>query len=87
MSTIDVHEGRSTLGRLPDRVEAGDRVTITRAGKPVADLVPHARPRLAFGAAAGMLAYDDSFDEPLDVDRRDAADAPVGDARIGQRPR
>lgn len=87
MSTIDVHEGRSTLGRLLDRVEAGERVTITRAGRPVADLVSHARPDLVFGTAAGMLAYDDSFDDPLDVDGRDVADAPVGDARIGQRPR
>jgi prevent-host-death family protein len=27
------------------RVEAGETITITRRGKPVADLVPHAKPR------------------------------------------
>lgn len=32
----------------------------------VNDLVPHTCRDLMFGTAAGCLAYDDTFDEPLD---------------------
>lgn len=65
--TVNVHEAKSSLSRLLERVEAGERITIARAGKPVADLVPHARVDLVFGLAGGQIDYDpDSFDEPLD---------------------
>ena len=37
---VNVHEAKSTLSRLLERVEAGERVVIARAGKPIADLVP-----------------------------------------------
>lgn len=64
--TINVHEAKSSLSRLLERVEAGERITIARAGKPVADLVPHVRADLVFGLARGRLDYDPgSFDEPL----------------------
>ncbi len=39
MITVDVEEARATFKALLDRVEAGDDVTITRHGKPVARLV------------------------------------------------
>ncbi|NLT30038.1 MAG: type II toxin-antitoxin system prevent-host-death family antitoxin [Propionibacterium sp.] len=65
MAMVNVHEAKSSLSRLLERVEAGERITIARAGKPVADLVPHARPDLIFGRARGELVYDDAtFDEP-----------------------
>ena len=63
---MNVHEAKSSLSRLLERVERGERITIALAGRPVADLVPHARVDLAFGIAAGSLAYDpDTFDEPM----------------------
>ena len=59
MTTIGIKELRDTLTRTIRRVEAGDRVEITRDGKPVALIVPvppdplsrlvaegHARPAL-----------------------------------------
>jgi prevent-host-death family protein len=63
-STVNVHEAKTHLSRLLERVEAGESITIARAGRPVADLVPHMRTDLVFGALAGQLSYDpDRFDD------------------------
>jgi prevent-host-death family protein len=44
--TVEVasRELRNDTAGLLRRVEAGERIVITRRGKPVADLVPHAAP-------------------------------------------
>lgn len=39
--SIPVHRAKDMLTQLLPRVEAGERFTITRRGKPVADLVAH----------------------------------------------
>ena len=65
VTTVNVHEAKTTLSRLLERVESGERVVIARAGKPVADLVPHQRVDIVFGTASGLISYDpDTFDEP-----------------------
>lgn len=38
-----MHEAKTHLSRLVERVEAGEEVVIARAGRPVARLVPFAR--------------------------------------------
>jgi len=38
--TVNVHEAKTHLSRLLARVEAGERIVIARAGKPVAVLAP-----------------------------------------------
>ncbi len=64
-TTVNVHEAKTTLSKLLERVAAGERVVIARAGKPVADLVPHQRVDVVFGTAAGLLDYDaGTFDDP-----------------------
>jgi prevent-host-death family protein len=40
MGTVGAFEAKTHLGELLDRVERGESVTITRHGKPVAQLVP-----------------------------------------------
>lgn len=40
MSEIGAYEARTHLSALLRRVEAGERITITRHGVPVAELVP-----------------------------------------------
>lgn len=40
-SAIGVADARARLSQLIDRVEAGEEITLTRAGRPVARLVPH----------------------------------------------
>lgn len=45
---INVHEAKTQLSRLLERVAAGEEVIIGKAGRPVARLVPYvdsARPR------------------------------------------
>ena len=39
---VAIHTAKTQLTRLAARAEAGERITITRRGKPIADLVPHA---------------------------------------------
>lgn len=38
---VGTYEAKTQLPRLLERVAKGERVVITRHGKPVADLVPH----------------------------------------------
>lgn len=64
MPTVNIHDAKTHLSSLLARVENGETVTIARAGKPVADLVPHLRADIAFGGLAGLLDYDaDHFDD------------------------
>jgi prevent-host-death family protein len=39
-STVNIHEAKTHLSRLVERVESGEEVVIARAGRPVARLVP-----------------------------------------------
>ena len=40
MSTIGAYEAKTKFSKLLDRVERGERVTITKHGRPVAEMVP-----------------------------------------------
>jgi antitoxin (DNA-binding transcriptional repressor) of toxin-antitoxin stability system len=44
---------------LLEQVAAGERVVISKAGTPVADLVPHHAATVAFGGLKGEISYDD----------------------------
>jgi prevent-host-death family protein len=63
MSTMSASEARATLPQLLDRVAAGDEVTITRHGHPVAVLVrPDAlRARRAEAAMEGAAIVHDAL--------------------------
>ena len=65
-TVVNVHEAKSSLSRLLEKVERGERVVIARAGKPVADLVPHQKREVIFGLAKGEITIhdDDTFDDP-----------------------
>jgi prevent-host-death family protein len=47
---VTIRELRHHGGAVVDRVAAGDRVVVTRAGKPVAELRPLGSPPLSAGA-------------------------------------
>ena len=40
MSSVGAYEAKTHLAELLDRVEKGERITITRHGRPVAQLIP-----------------------------------------------
>jgi len=64
--SVGVHEAKTQLSRLLERVSAGEEITITRRGEEVARLVPapNRRPRRV-GADAGRFEVPDDFDAPL----------------------
>lgn len=41
MTSVSLDDASSDLADLTRRVEAGETIVLTRAGRPVADLVPH----------------------------------------------
>ena len=43
--TVNIHAAKTRLSDLVVRVEKGERITIARAGKPVAQLVPAPKTR------------------------------------------
>jgi prevent-host-death family protein len=50
MSHVTIRALRNHGGDVVDRVISGEEITITRAGKPVAELRPVARPPVPAGA-------------------------------------
>jgi len=50
MSEVSIRDLRNHGGDVVDRVAAGEHVTITRAGRAVAELRPTGRPRLSADA-------------------------------------
>jgi prevent-host-death family protein len=66
MSIVSVHEAKTHLSRLLQRVEAGEEVVIARGGEPVARLVPVAPKRAREpGRLKGVIKVADDFDAPL----------------------
>lgn len=63
---VNVHEAKTQLSKLLARVEAGEEITIAKAGRPVARLVPvrERRPSEMFGALRGEFTYPEDFLEP-----------------------
>ena len=71
---VNIHEAKTHLSRLVERVEAGEEITIARAGRPVARLVPVRRsmePRQP-GIWKGKLKLAGGWDSP-EVDAEIAA--------------
>lgn len=70
MVEVNVHEAKTHLSKLLARVESGEEVLISRAGKPVARLVAVApkRVRRVPGRDKGKIWIADDFDGPLPPD-------------------
>jgi prevent-host-death family protein len=70
MGIVNIHEAKTHLSRLLERVKAGEEVIIGKAGKPIAKLVPFTtKPeRLKPGIAKGKIWIADNFDDPLPED-------------------
>jgi prevent-host-death family protein len=64
MTTVNIHEAKTHLSRLVERVEHGERIVIARAGRPVAMLTPIAPPARRSPGHDRVVIHDD-FDEPL----------------------
>lgn len=71
MNTISVRDLQRDPIRILDRVEAGERLVVTREGRPAAELgplTPATQGPRPSGLAAGEFTVPDDFDDPLPED-------------------
>jgi prevent-host-death family protein len=66
-STVNIHEAKTHLSRLLERVQRGERITIAKAGRPIAVLGPiqgtsTSRP---LGLDRGKVIIHPDFDDPM----------------------
>jgi prevent-host-death family protein len=64
---VSVHAAKEQLSRLLELVEQGKSVTITRNGKPIAELVRVRRAGLPLGIASGdpLVPSGDAWWQPM----------------------
>lgn len=62
----NIHDAKTQLSRLIERVERGEEITINRAGTPVAKLVPLPRTvrRRGRGSLRDQIAFSPDWDSP-----------------------
>jgi prevent-host-death family protein len=62
---FNIHDAKTNLSRIIDRVEHGEEIVISRAGTPVAKVVPlvPGTRRTGRGSLAGRLRLDDGWDD------------------------
>lgn len=68
MTTVSVHEAKTHLSRLIEKVLAGEEVVISRNREPVIQMIPaRSKPRKTqrIGALKGKLSLDERFFEAL----------------------
>jgi prevent-host-death family protein len=63
---FNIHDAKTNLSRIIDRVEHGEEIIISRSGTPVAKVIPLSRTvdRPGRGSLAGQLAMTDDWDSP-----------------------
>ena len=69
MEKVNIHKAKTNLSKLVERVSKGEEIIISRAGKPVARLVPLDASRARnFGLFAGQVHIAADFDNlPEDI--------------------
>ena len=64
MKITNIHNAKTNLSRLIERVESGEEIVIARAGKPVAKLIPYKKigaPRKPGGTWKGKIRMSKDF--------------------------
>jgi len=64
---VNIHEAKTHLSRLLEKVALGEEVIIAKAGTPIAKLIPikkQSKKRI-FGSAKGEFTVPDDFNDPL----------------------
>jgi prevent-host-death family protein len=78
-TVVNIHDAKTHFSRLVERAEKGERITIARAGVPVAMLVaiePTTGLRRPLGMDKGKVIIRDDFDDPL-PEFEEWLDAPI----------
>lgn len=63
---FNMHDAKTHLSRIIERVERGEEIYIDRAGTPVAKIIPLVRrvDRTAVGSLAGQIDLSGDWDSP-----------------------
>ena len=72
MTIVNVHEAKTHLSRLLERVEQGEEIVIARNNQPIARLVAHGAPERRPGSLRGRIRIAEDFDDPLPDELVDA---------------
>ena len=66
---INMHEAKTKLSQLAEKVLSGDKVVIAKAGKPYLDLIPHKpRKKRKAGNYKKQIEIADDFDAtPIEI--------------------
>jgi prevent-host-death family protein len=64
LAQFNIHDAKTNLSRIIERVERGEEIIISRAGTPVAKLIPLPRKlaRTGRGSLAGNLVLAEDWD-------------------------
>jgi prevent-host-death family protein len=87
MNKVNIHEAKTSFSRLLRRVAAGEEITISNRGVPVARLVPIPTEETTrkLGAFRGQMIISDDFDAPLPDDILDAFEGKPRRAKSARR--
>lgn len=63
---FNIHDAKTHLSRIIDRVEHGEEIIISRAGKPVAKVIPLTANirRKSYGLMRGEIYFAEDWDSP-----------------------
>ena len=65
MEQVNVHQAKTHLSRLLERVAEGEEIIIAKSGRPMARLVPMPSEPRRPGRLKGKIRMADDFDAPL----------------------
>jgi prevent-host-death family protein len=71
MTTVTIHEAKTTLSKLIAKVLAGEEVIIAKGKEPAVKIVPFSpvpKPKRIGGRLKGLISIDERFFEPLPDD-------------------
>ncbi len=70
MIQVNIHEAKTKLSHLLNRVSGGEEVIIAKSGNPIARILPYHRPLddRHPGLDAGLVSIADDFDASLHDD-------------------
>ncbi len=87
MNKVNIHEAKTSFSRLLRLVAAGEEITISNRGVPVARLVPIPTEETTrkLGAFRGQMIISDDFDAPLPDDILDAFEGKPRRAKSARR--
>lgn len=68
MTQVNIHEAKTNLSKLIDKVLKGESVVISKSNKPVVKLVlvDEMKNKRTLGSAKNLVKISDDFDAPID---------------------